>query len=157
MIDRLVCNRCNHEWIPRKDELPKTCPKCKSPYWNKKRVRGILLTKGKIAHVDDDLFPLIKTMNWQFHGGYASRGFCVNGIRKLVGMHRFVWEASVGKIPNGYVIHHVNGDGLDNRIENLRMLTVTENLGYKHDRLRQKTRMELATCHLKGKIKSPGR
>jgi len=28
------CERCPHEWIPRSDELPTVCPKCKSPYWN---------------------------------------------------------------------------------------------------------------------------
>ena len=31
------CERCDHEWIPRGgvDEEPATCPKCKSPWWNK--------------------------------------------------------------------------------------------------------------------------
>lgn len=31
------CNRCGHKW-PTKIE-PKCCPKCKSPYWNKARIR----------------------------------------------------------------------------------------------------------------------
>ena len=31
------CERCNHEWFPRKSEEPIICPKCKSPYWNRKR------------------------------------------------------------------------------------------------------------------------
>lgn len=32
------CERCGHEWIPRDDSrLPTVCPKCKSPYWNRKR------------------------------------------------------------------------------------------------------------------------
>ena len=29
------CERCEHEWIPRNEEIPIICPKCKSPYWNK--------------------------------------------------------------------------------------------------------------------------
>lgn len=31
------CERCGHEWIPRKKDMPipTICPKCKSPYWNK--------------------------------------------------------------------------------------------------------------------------
>ncbi len=34
------CERCSHEWAPRnKEEKPKVCPKCKSPYWETKRVR----------------------------------------------------------------------------------------------------------------------
>ena len=35
------CKRCGHGWEPRAFaqslEIPTTCPKCKSPYWNKER------------------------------------------------------------------------------------------------------------------------
>jgi predicted Zn-ribbon and HTH transcriptional regulator len=37
----LSCNRCNHSWWARSLSLPKVCPKCKSPYWNKERVRKV--------------------------------------------------------------------------------------------------------------------
>jgi predicted Zn-ribbon and HTH transcriptional regulator len=33
-----VCKRCGHVWIGRKDTLPRVCPKCKSPYWNRNRI-----------------------------------------------------------------------------------------------------------------------
>lgn len=34
------CYRCKHEWLPSdKDILPKVCPKCKSPYWDRQKVR----------------------------------------------------------------------------------------------------------------------
>jgi rubrerythrin len=42
-VERLVrfwvCERCQHEWLPRQqgDPEPKVCPKCKSPYWNRPR------------------------------------------------------------------------------------------------------------------------
>ncbi len=36
---KLKCKRCNYEWLPRKEELPITCPKCRSPYWQKERIR----------------------------------------------------------------------------------------------------------------------
>lgn len=32
------CERCNHKWVPRKNEESIICPKCKSPYWNRKRI-----------------------------------------------------------------------------------------------------------------------
>ena len=42
MVWVFTCERCGHEWIPRKpwkegDPLPTVCPKCKSPYWNRPR------------------------------------------------------------------------------------------------------------------------
>ena len=33
------CERCEHEWTPRIDIKPIVCPKCKSPYWDKPRVK----------------------------------------------------------------------------------------------------------------------
>ncbi len=35
----LKCKRCNHRWIPRKERIPKTCPKCKSPYWSRNKIK----------------------------------------------------------------------------------------------------------------------
>lgn len=28
------CYRCKHRWVPRDEETPRVCPKCKSPYWD---------------------------------------------------------------------------------------------------------------------------
>lgn len=36
-IPTLNCERCGHGWIPRSATLPRVCPKCNSPYWDKKR------------------------------------------------------------------------------------------------------------------------
>lgn len=39
------CERCGHEWIPKNGEHePVTCPKCKSPYWDKPRKSTSMLT-----------------------------------------------------------------------------------------------------------------
>lgn len=37
--------------------------------------------------------------------------------------HRWVWEQAHGAIPEGYVVHHRNGDKRDNRLENLELMT----------------------------------
>ncbi len=42
------------------------------------------------------------------------------------GQHRLVWEAVHGKIPEGVVVHHINGIRSDNRIENLIALPKTK-------------------------------
>ncbi len=46
MVDIVVkgyrCLRCGHEWIPRnKKEIPRVCPKCKSPYWDKPKKKEV--------------------------------------------------------------------------------------------------------------------
>ncbi|MDD5081758.1 MAG: hypothetical protein PHU08_00150 [Dehalococcoidales bacterium] len=33
----LECTRCGHKWLPRTQEMPRFCPDCNSPYWNKPR------------------------------------------------------------------------------------------------------------------------
>jgi len=38
IIEGYKCERCSHEWVPRKkseEDKPIVCPKCKSPYWDK--------------------------------------------------------------------------------------------------------------------------
>ena len=41
MITIHKCLRCGHEWPSRLERLPKVCPKCNSPYWNKPKWKGV--------------------------------------------------------------------------------------------------------------------
>lgn len=42
--------------------------------------------------------------------------------------HRRVWELANGPIPEGMTVDHINRDGLDNRLENLRLATQTQQI-----------------------------
>ena len=32
-VQKLTCQRCGYEWMPRSSRLPVQCPRCKSRYW----------------------------------------------------------------------------------------------------------------------------
>lgn len=42
--------------------------------------------------------------------------------------HRIIWEMHNGPIPEGMVIDHVDGDGLNNRLSNIRICTQAQNM-----------------------------
>lgn len=55
------------------------------------------------------------------NNGYYGK---TRGARTM--MHRDVWEASNGTIPEGYDIHHKDGNRMNNTIENLECLPKSE-------------------------------
>ena len=51
--------------------------------------------------------------------------------------HRFLWEKTNGKIPEGFFIHHKNGNKKDNRITNLECVCPQEH-GLIHSEMKSK-------------------
>lgn len=70
--------------------------------------------------------PIIKS-KFKDKDGYI-RIVLSNG--KIVQEHKWIWNQTFGRVPSGYTIHHINGNKIDNRIENLQML-----LEYEHNKL----------------------
>jgi hypothetical protein len=84
-------------------------------------VRKIPLTKGKWALVDDEDYDAVMSRGqWYAQKGCADNYYAMG--RGSVMMHRLIVDA-----PQDAVVDHINGDGLDNRRENLRLATKEQN------------------------------
>lgn len=58
---------------------------------------------------------------------YRYCSYYKDGKQKFIAVHRLMWLYFKGNIPKGYVIDHINNNSLDNRLENLQLLTRSEN------------------------------
>jgi len=93
-------------------------------------MKKIKLTQGKVALVDDKDFERVNKKRWQAQQkpatyyviGQTSK--LSKGGQKTIYLHREI----IGKPPKGMEVDHINGDGLDNRRENLRFVTRRQNM-----------------------------
>lgn len=90
-------------------------------------MKKIALTQGKFTKVDDSDYIFLKKWKWCAHKSgntyYAVRSLVVKGNKKTIIMHRIVMDAS-----KYFEVDHIDGDGLNNQKENLRVCTHSENL-----------------------------
>lgn len=88
----------------------------------------IPLTQGQFTIVDEDVYEWASKLKWFAahwkNGFYACRGGkMTNGIRKPnEALHRTIMNP-----PEGMMIDHINGNTLDNRRDNLRICSNTQN------------------------------
>ena len=83
----------------------------------------IFLNGGHTMVIDEQDVPLATAFRWQVSvGGYAHRIAQAKGRRRHLAFHRLVIGAKRGE-----EIDHINGDRLDNRRSNLRVVTRSQN------------------------------
>ncbi len=106
----------------------------------------IELTHKKYSVVDEDDVERLRGIRWHFVGGKhrGGKGYGYTNINhSAVSMHQFLLGCP---FPKGGTIDHKNGDGLDNRKENLRFAS------YSHQRQNSGIRRN-NTTGFKGVIK----
>lgn len=93
-------------------------------------MKEIELTQGYLALIDDDDYEIVKDVSWRVfkrndrRTKYARGWAKVNGKFKSILLHRMILG-----LPHydKRQADHINGDGLDNRRENLRICTNRQN------------------------------
>jgi beta-glucosidase/6-phospho-beta-glucosidase/beta-galactosidase len=93
-----------------------------------KIMKLIKLTKDKYSIIDDEDYETISKNKWSAYKGhntyYACRTIKKDKKKTSVQMHRTILKLTDPSL----VVDHVNGNGLDNRKENLRICTDSQNL-----------------------------
>ena len=93
----------------------------------------ISLTQEKVAFIDDEDYELVSQYKWcakKDSKTYYAEAYTYNKTTKkqfYVRMHRVIMN-----VPKGLEIDHINGNGLDNRKENLRICTGSDNCKNRH-------------------------
>lgn len=97
---------------------------------NLKRMKKIPLTQGKFTVVDDDVYKWASQLKWCFRkgtkttNGYAGKTFSADhGLSGMMFLHHCI----IGYPLNGLKVDHIDGNGLNNQKDNLRIVTIREN------------------------------
>jgi hypothetical protein len=105
--------------------------------------QAIRLRGGVSTYLDDADYDRAKNYRWhKTQNGYAA-GFVVEqGVRKRVYLHRWLLEAQPGQI-----VDHIDGNKLNNRRSNLRLVTRSQNQANRRHNRNSRSRYKGVTWH----------
>lgn len=86
-------------------------------------MKTIRVSNREFAIIDDDNYGIVSSFGWWICHGYARTERMVNKKRTSFPMHHLVIQKK-----DGFMVDHINGNKLDNRRENLRLVSHTQNM-----------------------------
>lgn len=99
-----------------------------------REMKTLTLSQGLVARVDKDVYSWAASYKWSAVK-YGNRAYAVRSIGTRPNRYRvYLHQCIIGRPLNGFVIDHIDGDGLNNLRENLRIVSVSDNSrnSYKH-------------------------
>lgn len=136
---KIKCIYCKKEFIQRRHKQKYCGTSCQMRYEYENGIRDKFKTgenaRKAIRQKSIDRFKAHPNMIISKRG-YKMIYIPMNGWKKY---HHYIWEKNYGNILNGYAIHHINLNKLDNRIENLQMIEKHEHHKL-HDKLRKRNK-----------------
>lgn len=100
--------------------------------------------KGQVLSLKNEKQVLLKPNINRF--GYATVDLCKNGKRYARRIHRLVAETFIEKRPNENEVNHIDGNKLNNSVENLEWCTRSQNIRHSFDFLGRTTSNTPVEC-----------
>ena len=89
--------------------------------------KEIHLTQGQVTTVDDWWYDELSQHKWQAHYDPKMRSFYAVRTSYIDGKKVIIMHSVIAGTPKGMYTDHINHDTLDNREENLRVCTCSQN------------------------------
>jgi len=90
------------------------------------RLEGVKTEKSREKRSRSMTGKMAGEKNPRYKGGYISSGYMMIGGKRY--SHTVAEKKYGRKLQAGEVVHHINGDTLDNRPENLQVMTISEHV-----------------------------
>lgn len=85
-------------------------------------MKMIPLSRGLSALVDDEDYDRLSKHKWSTQSGRPGYFYAVRRGSDYAGQRIYMHHAISGDVPKGFVVHHTDGDGLNNQKNNLSVL-----------------------------------